>query len=64
MAERLERVLSLGYVSVVPQVVQVPTEVPVPQPDASAGFIGNGMYAAQDEPVRSRHHCSHVTVAG
>ena len=43
--------MSLGYITVVPQVVQVPTEVPVPQPDASSGIIGNGMYAAHDEPV-------------
>lgn len=53
VAERLERVLSLGYITVVPQVVQVPTE-PVQQPDVSAGTIGNGMYAAHDEPVSFR----------
>lgn len=53
VAERLERVLSLGYITVVPQVVQVPTE-PVQHPDASAGTMGNGMYAAHDEPVSLR----------
>ncbi len=42
--------LSLGYITVVPQVVQLPTD-PVQQPDASSGIIGNGMYAAHDEPV-------------
>ncbi|BDA48675.1 hypothetical protein COCOBI_12-3570 [Coccomyxa sp. Obi] len=50
VAERLERVLSLGYITVVPQVVQVPTE-PVQQPDVSAATMGNGMYAAHDEPI-------------
>lgn len=47
--------MSLGYISVVPQVVQVPTDIPVPQPNVSSGIIGNGMYAAHDEPVRLFH---------
>ncbi len=57
VAERLERVLSLGYITVVPQVVQVPTE-PVQQPDVGAGTMGNGMYAAHDEPVSFRQATS------
>jgi hypothetical protein len=52
VAERLERLLTLGYVSVVPQVMTVePQDVSVRQPSASGVVIDNGMYATHDEQV-------------